>query len=403
MFVLLGVHCGPDITVPAAASLAGVARAEAGRALAELADASLAAEHRPGRYVLHDLVRGYAGGRAWQALGEDGIRAAIRRSLDHYLHTGVLSYIPSAFTPASPAPGVRPERLADEAEMVAWGQAEYQVLLQAIAQAAATGLLTRAWQLLDRQAYFLGGQGTWADLRATGQIVLAAAEDADDQAAQGWAHLIIGRDGTLAGAHDQSRAHQVQALDHFRRAGDLPGQAWAYLLAGFAYAWNDDWAEAGPLAEQALALFWQTGDQAGQGWALAGLGEYRARLGNYDLARGYARQALELTPEGGDSATLAFAWHALGLVHSGLGEPRQANNCYRQALALVRERKDPMARGILVLLLTDFGNACRAAGDLAAAAEAWQQALQILHDLGLPENPEIRAWLEQAESPSSPG
>ena len=58
MFALLGVHCGPDITVPAAASLAAVPRAAAGRALAELAGASLAAEHRPGRYVLHDLVRG---------------------------------------------------------------------------------------------------------------------------------------------------------------------------------------------------------------------------------------------------------------------------------------------------------------------------------------------------------
>ena len=57
MFALVGVHCGPDITVPAAASLAGVPRAEAGRALAELVDASLAAEHRPGRYVLHDCYR----------------------------------------------------------------------------------------------------------------------------------------------------------------------------------------------------------------------------------------------------------------------------------------------------------------------------------------------------------
>ena len=92
MFALLGVHCGPDITVPAAASLAGVPRAEAGRALAELADASLAAEHRPGRYVMHDLVRGYAAGHARQALGEAGIRAAIERSLDHYLHTMVISY-----------------------------------------------------------------------------------------------------------------------------------------------------------------------------------------------------------------------------------------------------------------------------------------------------------------------
>ena len=63
MFAMLGVHCGPDITVPAAASLAGVSRAEAGRALAELADASLAAEHRPGRYVLHDLVAASPPGR----------------------------------------------------------------------------------------------------------------------------------------------------------------------------------------------------------------------------------------------------------------------------------------------------------------------------------------------------
>ena len=58
MFTLLGVHCGPDITVPAAASLAGIPRADAGLVLAELADASLAAEHRPGRYVMHNLVRG---------------------------------------------------------------------------------------------------------------------------------------------------------------------------------------------------------------------------------------------------------------------------------------------------------------------------------------------------------
>src|SRR5262249_60325943 len=59
MFALLGVHCGPDITVPAAASLGGVPRPDARKALAELADASLAAEHRPGRYVMHDLVRSY--------------------------------------------------------------------------------------------------------------------------------------------------------------------------------------------------------------------------------------------------------------------------------------------------------------------------------------------------------
>jgi len=55
------------------------------------------------------------------------------------------------------------------------------------------------------------------------------------------------------------------------------------------------------------------------------------------------------------------------------------------------------------MLLVGLGDACRAAGDLPAAVEAWQQAQQILRDLGRPENPRIRARLEQAGPPSPPG
>src|SRR5215472_12507839 len=193
MLALLGVHCGPDITIPAAASLAAVPRAQAGRALAELSDVSLAAEHRPGRYVLHDLVRGYAAGLARQILGEAGVRAAIERSLDHYLHTGVISHgLPTSFTVAPSAPGVLPERLAGEAALQDWARAEHQVVVQAIAQAAAAGFLTRAWQIFHGGTWLVGGQGYWADIRTAGQAVLAAAEAAGDQAALGWTHLVIG-------------------------------------------------------------------------------------------------------------------------------------------------------------------------------------------------------------------
>jgi len=407
MFALLGVHCGPDITVPAAASLAAVPRAAAGRALAELADASLAAEHRPGRYVLHDLVRGYAAGRARQALGDDGIRAAIERSLDHYLHTRVISPgIPAAFTaapPAPPAPGVLPEELAGEAALLAWTRAEHQVVLQAIAQAAAAGFLTHAWQIFMGQAWFLGDQGYWADIRAAGQGVLAAAEAAGDQVALGWTHAIIGRYGTISGADDAGPAHAARALDHLRRAGDLSGQAWAHLSATLACFMKGDWAEAVTRAGRALELFRQAGDQAGQGWALAGLGEGHARLGNYDLARGYARQALKVSPAAADPAGLAFAWHALGFVHSRLSEPRQAIGCYRQALALVREPNHALVRWLLSSLLVGFGDACRAAGDLSAAVEAWEQAQQVLRDQGWPESRRIRIRLDQVGPPSPPG
>ncbi len=385
IFTLLGVHCGPDITVPAAASLAGVPRAEAGRALAELAGASLAAEHRPGRYVLHDLVRAYAAELARQALGEAGIRAALERSLDHYLHTVAVLYVFGVIrtiTVAPPVPGVLPEQLAGDAATQDWLQAEHQVLLQATVQAAAAGLVTRAWQLFASQAYILGGQGYWADIRDVGQAVLAAAEAAGDQVALGWTHETIGRSGIFTGAGHEDLA---RALDHFGRAGDLSGQATTHLVASMACAVRGDWARGVTQAGQALARFQQTGDQAGQGWARAALAEHHARLGDYELARGYARQALEVGPATSNLTWLAIAWDALGVAHARLGESRQAIGCYRRGLALVGELKAPEARAMQAVMLAGSGDACRAAGDLPAAVEAWRQALQVLRDLGWPD------------------
>jgi tetratricopeptide (TPR) repeat protein len=398
MFAHLGVHCGPDITVPAAATLAGVPRAEAGRALAELADVSLAAEHRPGRYVLHDLVRGYAAEHARKILGEAGIGEAVRRSLDHYLHTMVLAWdLPRAFTFPPPVPGVEPEQVAD-AQWHDWVNAERQVLLQAIFQAASAGLITHAWQIFAYEDMQDLGHGYWAD---AGQAVLAAAEAAGDHTAMGWAHLVIGKNAALTGAHDLGRAHLAQALDHFRQAGDLPGQAWMLLNAARPGARNAAWAEAATLCEQSLVLFRQAGDLGGgERWALAGLGTCHAHLGNYELARSYARQALELDPEGSDSINQARMYGLLGLVHSRLGEHRQAISAYQQALAAARAWKASLSRRVLAGLLADFGDACQAAGDLPAARQAWQQALQIRDELGLPDTRRLRARLEHAARPA---
>jgi len=402
MFALLGVHCGPDITIPAAASLAGVPVADAGRALAELAAASLVAEHRPGRYVMHDLIRGYAAGHARQALGVAGVREAIARSLDHYLHTMVISYhYPRSFTPAPPAPRVVPERLAG-GRKADWARAEHQVLLRAIAQAAAAGWLTHAWQIFDCQTWLLANQGYWADCQVAARAVLAAAEAAGDHVALGWTHAAITTYCSFIGAYHDGRAHHEQALRHFRLAGDLAGQAWADLSASLARDWEGDWADGAALAEQARTLFRQAGVQAGEGWALHVLGECHAQLGNNELARGYARQALEAGPQTGDPSSLAFSWRALGLVHSRLGEQHRAISCYQQALALARRWKTPLARRWLAGLLVNFGDACQAAGDLPAATGAWQQAQQLLDDLQLADDLGVRARLRQPGAPNSP-
>jgi len=89
------------------------------------------------------------------------------------------------------------------------------------------------------------------------------------------------------------------------------------------------------------------------------------------------------------------------LVHYRLGERHHAVSCYRQALALANQWKTPLARRWLASLLAEFGDACRAASDLPAAARAWQQAMQVLDELGLPDSLGVRARLEQA-GPASP-
>jgi hypothetical protein len=82
---------------------------------------------------------------------------------------------------------------------------------------------------------------------------------------------------------------------------------------------------------------------------------------------------------------LANGGACAGLVHSHLGTQREAISCCRLALDLAGERKNPMARGVLVIMLAEFGDACRAVGDLPAAVAVWRLAVQVLDDLGWPD------------------
>ena len=107
MFRLLGIHPGPDIGLPAAASLAAVPVEHARKALDELARAYLVVEHQPGRFTFHDLLRAYAAEQARMHESVDGIEEAVRRLLDYYLramHAGELLVYPARLKVELPQP-----------------------------------------------------------------------------------------------------------------------------------------------------------------------------------------------------------------------------------------------------------------------------------------------------------
>jgi NB-ARC domain len=88
MFRSLGLHAGPDISAPAAAALTNITYAQARRLLETLVSMHLIEETARDRYRFHDLLRVYAAERAKVEETDQDRRAAVRRVLTWYLHTG---------------------------------------------------------------------------------------------------------------------------------------------------------------------------------------------------------------------------------------------------------------------------------------------------------------------------
>ncbi|HZM83727.1 MAG TPA: NB-ARC domain-containing protein, partial [Candidatus Limnocylindrales bacterium] len=144
LFRLLSLHPGPDIGLPAAASLVGTdadAEVDDVRAsLAELTRSHMVAEPASGRFGFHDLLRAYAGELVHSLDPQEDRRVATTRLLDHYLHTAYAAERllrpqrdPIALDP--PQPGVRLGALADLPQALAWFTTEHPALVAVVAQA----------------------------------------------------------------------------------------------------------------------------------------------------------------------------------------------------------------------------------------------------------------------------
>ncbi|MFD9699159.1 NB-ARC domain-containing protein [Lentzea sp. NPDC059081] len=179
MFRLIGVHPGPDITVPAAASLAGWPLAATRESVRELVRANLLVEHVPGRFSCHDLVRVYAADRAEAEETAKSRLEAETRLFDHYVHT--LAWIDREYNwgerriDGFPDPRVTSEIFSDQPASVRWFDAEHAVVRALVALAERRGLDRCIWQLPWFAAPQIDRSGSWSDwLAQMGRGVQAA-------------------------------------------------------------------------------------------------------------------------------------------------------------------------------------------------------------------------------------
>jgi DNA-binding SARP family transcriptional activator/tetratricopeptide (TPR) repeat protein len=379
MFRLLGLHPERDLGVPAAAALAGVAASEAERQLESLVDDHLLAQSPAGRYRLHDLIHQHAHTTAMAEESEADRNQALRRMVDHYLHTAYRGsrLLDQPYPPidiGTATAGCLPTELADDVAATAWFDANHRCVLAASRVAEDMGWDTAVWQLawtLDnfhyRRHYLRENIAGWL-------AGLAAAERLGDLAVQGRAHRRLGLVYAPLGKVALALQHLRRALALSEQAGDVLGEAGARFVLATIWSQQGDIEQALAHAVSAHELYRQLGNRAWEVRALSMMGTCHAKLGHHEEARRYVESALALCREQDDVYGQADSLDSLGGIANDTGQPVVALRHYQQAQALWHALEYNARRAGTLEAIGDI------LSDLNVreqAQQAWQQAIDL--------------------------
>ncbi|MER6530483.1 BTAD domain-containing putative transcriptional regulator [Streptomyces sp. NPDC001508] len=396
LFRRLALHPGPDITLRAAAALAGpdLGR-ESGlleRCVDELLDSSLLEEPVRGRYRLHDLTRAF------------GLRTGARTDPDAARHTAVGRLIAYHLTAAHRADRrARPHRRAvplsarkesryapafsDADEAQVWLTVEHANLL-AVARTAADrhpeyaalfpSVLARSlklWEtrdvaagLFDTAVPVLRVSGDRAALARTltdradllaqrnhGEALRCAAEalsiyeDLHDAHGRADALLQTGRAQLAAGHGGTAMRVLERSLALYRKAGDRSGEAECLNVQGAALFYAGQYDEALHRVQLMQGIYETLPDPYGQAQALNNRGELHSLQGRYADARDCYERSLVLMRQHGGRQELGILEKNLGAVHQATGQTDRALACYRRALAAHRAGGDVLGEADVLI------------------------------------------------------
>ena len=393
MFRLAGPAPGRDLTVPAAAALAGVPAARAEASLERLTGRSLVMEHTPGRYSFHDLLRLYAIELA-DAHDDPGERdAALSRLAGHFwsrtYQASELLYPHMLHLPAAVCEPPAPEAAAfsDGQAALAWFDAERANLAAVLARLVERGFHRVAAAIADRLSGYYMLRVNATGLQAIAQSFQQAA------AADGETTLLAAaalQDGMLEDLLMDAEASAARLTESAVLAGRAGWTACAAVaLNNLA---RTHWAsgrveEAIERLGEALALHRDSGRTAGEAVTLANLGSAHldlARDGGQGAAARLAEamrllnEALALHRQIGDRRNEADTLRLLAEAYRDLGDDRRALDLARQATRLAREtgdlRFELSARSVTATVLVRLGRVGESLEEHRAALDQARQS-----------------------------
>jgi tetratricopeptide (TPR) repeat protein len=386
MFRLLGLPPGPDISVAAAASLAGASVAVTRTLLTALARAHMVDEHLPGRYRLHDLLHAYAYHCAVDEIDEAERTTAMRRLLDYYLRTGFHAdkcLYPYRFPIDLPTPesGIIAPTMTTARQATDWFTAELGAMLAIVTYAAGHGFEDYAWRLPWTLATYFHRQGHWHEYLASQHLALDVANRLGDRAAQARVHRNIGRPYTLLEQSAEAFEHFEVSLRMCAELADHTGQALCLDALTWLCGRLERYADAADYAERALVHHRAVESTAGEARSLNYIGANRGRLGEYAAALDYCARALRLFRDIDNSVGEADTLDSIGYAHNGLGDHDAAIDNYRASIALWQELGDRYNEADLLLRLGDI---YLSTDERGSAEQSWRAALAILTELDHP-------------------
>ena len=396
LFRLLGLHPGPDISLPATTVLTRATAAQARRLLDTLARAHLLQETRPGRYQLHDLLRVYAAERAGSDEPEAEREVAVRRLLGWYLHTthaaAVILRPGRRVLPLDPPEAAwQPLAFAGHAEARAWCEEEHANLTAGVRLAAETGEDALAWKLSFSLHPFLALRRYWGECVAAHETGLAAARRLGDREAEALELGALGVAYALWGDEEERAldCHR-QALAIDTKSENTRGISANLNDIGSIHFFRQRYEQAAGYFQRAAAAAREAGSRSLEGMALSNLGEAYRELGRPEPAIGHLRLAQAIFGELGDKYGLSETAHQLGETYRRSGRPEDALEQFRQALEFQIEidNRPGQARTLASLAEVLHGE-----GRDREAREALEQALPILEDLQDPEAVKVRERL----------
>lgn len=396
-FRLLGLHTGPDVSVPAAAALFGVSRGSARNLLDILSSTHLLEQDKADRYHFHDLLRDYAAEMArLEEPGEERANA-VRAMLTWYLQAAEAGHWllwpgRSANESGSFVPSELP--FTSAAQAIEWYDAELANIVAAMRLAVEVGEEQVACQLPEALRTYFALRRPLTEWIASCEIGLAAARHMNDSRAE------AGLLGHLAACYfylrrfEDSRQAREQSLGILRSAGSRLEMAMGLMNLGAVYNELSRHEDALSCLEQSLSMARQIADRNCEGHALENLGVVYINRKEYGNAINFLRQALSVFSETGHSHVemhgLGLVLYRLAVCYLELHQYAESIDYGNKGLEVQRISGDRLTEA---WTLDTQAKALQALGEASQARQSWESALTILEEIGHPGAAEIRGHL----------